>query len=179
MLDDPNKVIALASLVVACVAILFAYSQVTLTRKHNRLSVRPQLALEPYGTTDREKDGDITVIIKLENNGLGPAFVEGWKLYFDSDVIGTNKDVWAYRNEVITRVCEFEPTASRYCIIYVDGYAIPPSNSADLIKIVVPRLAGKSFDCCWRFMDRFGFLIRYSSIYGEHFQVTYNAHKLD
>ena len=86
----PGTTIAMASLAVSLVTTLFVLYQASLTRIHNRLSVRPQLSMEIFTLAD---EGTASVEMRVMNVGLGPALIKNHDVYVDSKLIGGTRDI--------------------------------------------------------------------------------------
>lgn len=67
----PETAISLASAFVALLALAVAIWQAIMARKHNRLSVKPILAVDTFLSVDKE-----TVGIRLRNKGVGPLILQ-------------------------------------------------------------------------------------------------------
>ncbi|OUR82696.1 hypothetical protein A9Q75_05245 [Colwellia psychrerythraea] len=70
---DASDYIALASMLVAIVALVATLYQSHLSKEHNKLSVVPHLIVHRYTVDESCK-------FTLENNGLGPAIIKEFKL---------------------------------------------------------------------------------------------------
>lgn len=66
------------SITIAICAIAVAVSETYLTRKHNRLSVRPSLHFDIM-----HSKGELRVSIK--NKGLGPAIIKSFRVFFNGE----------------------------------------------------------------------------------------------
>ncbi len=68
-----QTIIAAIAVPISIIAAVFAWWQVELTQKHNRLSVRPILQVTPYLEGKDGKNG-----LYLSNDGLGPAIIKSF-----------------------------------------------------------------------------------------------------
>jgi len=130
----------LAGVVVAGCALVATIWQGALTRKHNRLSVRPVLTLYR-----EEQNGKIYI----KNNGTGPALIREYKVYGESEVVVEQ----SWRTAL--------PLVFDAAFPSVDT-ALAPGDTIDLIASKtyidgshIPQLRALRFR------------IRYASIYGE------------
>lgn len=86
---DYNTAAAVASALVASIALWFSISESRASRHHARLSVKPML------TNDVRIDPSVTRIgLFVKNTGLGPACISSWTLLIDGKPykeIGINK----------------------------------------------------------------------------------------
>jgi len=65
-----------ATAIVAVVAIAFAGWQISVARKHNKLSVKPRLFIWIHSRSAPDAHGEIQHTISAKNYGLGPAWIE-------------------------------------------------------------------------------------------------------
>lgn len=66
--------------IIASCALVFTTYQAYLSRKHNRISVRPKLALQAERNSQNHTG---SIIINLSNSGLGPAEINSYTLELD------------------------------------------------------------------------------------------------
>ena len=64
-------------------ALILTISQAKAIRRHNRLTVRPHLATYTETKADQDRKGVVVVMVKLSNNGLGPAFIKTFNPLLD------------------------------------------------------------------------------------------------
>ena len=74
---DATNVIAICAVIVALASLYVAIQQTVLTRKHNRLSVRPFLSIY------RKQFVGQPIEYSIENRGLGPAIVKRFSILVD------------------------------------------------------------------------------------------------
>ena len=80
-----NWLSANASNVIALSALAATFWQAYISRKHNKLSVKP------YLTTWTTTSSDGYVIVKIINNGVGPAHIKSFSIFVDGQkMIGEN-----------------------------------------------------------------------------------------
>ena len=103
--NNPDTIIAIASLIVAVTVMIFAAYQTKLNRDHNRLSVRPNLFV---GKRTWKEDDVYSIRLNLINNGLGPAVVKHYAVYFDSNLLGDSGNAKNCIKQMIG--CTFQPT---------------------------------------------------------------------
>jgi hypothetical protein len=85
---DADKITAIASVVIATLAVIATAWQAHLTRVHNRKSSTPLLTI--YSHDDTEKGRSITYV---KNDGLGPAIIEDCVFYIDGYPCSTRMEV--------------------------------------------------------------------------------------
>ncbi|MBL4561633.1 MAG: hypothetical protein JKX79_11690 [Labilibaculum sp.] len=76
---------------IAMLALIFTIYQGYLTRKHNRLSVKPILSFE-----SKQSLNDNRYTCSVGNRGLGPALIDSISLYYKKELIGclNDSEVW-------------------------------------------------------------------------------------
>jgi hypothetical protein len=131
---------ALGSLATAVCALVATIWQAAISRKHNRLSVRPMLTLYR-----REIDGVITV----KNNGSGPAIIQSYELYFGGKQVALDA-----MDGVLPTLSDLPDLTP--------GVAIAVGEAIDLVKSVT-LLDGSNV----KPLEDLKFRIVYRSIYGE------------
>jgi len=137
--DSPD-LLGIAGVATALCALVATIWQGVISRKHNRLSVKPVLTLYR-----EEVNGKIYV----KNNGIGPALIRGFAIHLDSKPLA-ERDV----PELLPFV--------RDAAFLTHDIALAPGDTIDLIASQtyidgthIPPLRALSFQ------------IRYASIYGE------------
>lgn len=91
-----GSIIAFSSLLVATCALLTTFWQVRLSRKHNKLSVKPFLSVHKVLVTGK------TPIIKIINNGIGPAFINNIYLKYNGELftLSSNDSIEYFLNSL-------------------------------------------------------------------------------
>lgn len=127
MIDWGNS-ISLASAVVAVCALGITVWQACLTRKHNKLSVRPMIGTMEYQDV---KDNIGAIGFNLENSGVGPAIIRKFVLlYGDKEVSCNNRKTFDDFLRSKTEGCVNVYTGS-----LVPGYAMPAGSKHPLLTI--------------------------------------------
>jgi hypothetical protein len=153
--------IALASVSIAVIALVFSIWQGYLMRKHNRLSVVPLLHFD-CGIAD-----DV-FFLKLKNAGVGPAVVKSLEIRFhDAKLVGS-------LHHITDKLVDELEIGHLGATVYRPGenQAIAAGNEYEILKIqnVTSDLETKD-----RFLDNLELLtinIRYTSIYGEKYNLS-------
>lgn len=148
---DPVFLIAVAALVTAVWS-------AGATRRHNRLSVKPHLAIATWATDSIQKWG-----IVLSNDGLGPAVVRSYKIFIDGKEIPPSKwaDIAACLGEPVGRWEYAAPVG-----------AIKPGDECFLFAVpreVFASESGKFYDILKRIRIR----VTYASMYGPRDKCEY------
>ena len=81
-------IISISAIFIALSSLIVAIWQNILTRKHNKLSVKPLICIDYHFTDDEELNG-----IYLDNTGLGPAIIKSFRVFIDEDeILSLNKN---------------------------------------------------------------------------------------
>ncbi len=154
-LADP---VAFASGVVAFIALAAAIWQGWVTRRHNRLSVTPQLRLD-VDTTDGEP-----IRIPLVNCGIGPAIIECFIVKVDCKPVDGNRQE---RMEKALQMLDFNDSMfDKKPVFYAPSQqeAIAAGDKHELLVLSVKQEARKQVESA---LPRLQFYIRYKSFYEE------------
>lgn len=163
------------AVLIACFAAVFAGYQALLMRQHNRLSVKPHLST---WTTDTQVNGEYVIYFYLENNGLGPAIIQNFEIFFDGTKIGDCYDRLALNGSMSKRVEEQKGITKHIISLLGLKTAFPAGKKEVLFAIHMPMAMNFSKKIYQDFMDRFDLNLEYSSVYGgKEFLNTSNGHK--
>ncbi len=181
---NANTIIAVAALVIASVTSIVSIYQSILSRKqfdlnreqsilnreHNRLSVKPNLTTARF---EDVLDTEYAIVIDIMNNGLGPAIIKDFKVFYGEDKkpLGSGDDSRALQAAIenILKKELPEECSSKKCgitiNIFTKIYPFPSGESKTLLGIAID----KSFDPTpYRaLMNKFHFKFEYESMYGE------------
>lgn len=154
------------TLVVASCTLLITFWQGYLTRKHNRLSVRPWLAWNRSYQTLPE---GTRITFSLENNGVGPAIVR--ERYFTKGEVRFSPEAeHAIDGETENFVKSVIPEGVAF---HLEQHGLPgprhallPGVSMPVAKIFFPERDARDVEKLMRRLQ-LGFTVRYESIYGQ------------
>ncbi|MEJ1378156.1 MAG: hypothetical protein RPU32_09335 [Candidatus Sedimenticola sp. (ex Thyasira tokunagai)] len=156
-----------ASPIIALCALGFTAYQVSLSRRHNVISVIPHLAMNQF--TKRSNDR-IDLSVHLLNNGLGPAKIKKLTYLFgDEKVNGTSnlREIEARINSLIE---------SEGKVISVSGLAVgsfvKENHDSEFLTLVFDNRDKKGEDRLRNFMMRFNMSIDYESAYGDEYNFS-------
>ncbi|UUC20832.1 hypothetical protein NOV18_10250 [Pseudomonas asiatica] len=152
-----DDVPAIASGIIALLALFATVYQSHLSRKHNRLSIRPHLAI--HG----EEGDDCTFTVIIRNDGLGPANIEDLKIYRDG------KKLDASGEHLITKAFEgLEKCELKSLEAISPPFILPANHSIKLATIGYDE----SIDSIDEHLENILRLeIPYTSSYGEKFKL--------
>lgn len=148
-------VISVASVVIACCALASTFWQLKIQRQHNHISVRPHLC---RFTKRKLENNNAYLEVILVNNGLGPAFINSFDIYYrdklcDPDVV--IKEVFSELG------CNFSHT------ILGDDYAMPPKSEKALLALNFLALSEVALDEMEGLINKIDIVINYSSAYAS------------
>lgn len=158
---DANTVTAICATAIASASFVVSVQQGRANREHNRLSVLPALQIR----INRHEASAMGV--NLDNNGLGPAFITGSRVWLDGNYLGHwgRESVAAIRREIrvdlkageMNRQPQIVSAGGTRLLLGVNEYH--DEQHADLWALIRNRLALE---------------VTYQSLYGnKDFQVSY------
>lgn len=144
--------IALSAILVAVFSLFVTIWESHQSRKHNRLSVKPFLGI---GMDINEK-----VEFTLSNQGIGPAVIKEFSVYFNGNLISKNPRVDIYKELL-------EGREGKYIFhIPFEGACIKEGESKTLLSVFYDdsNINNKAIK---ELSNNFAFKVVYTSIYGE------------
>jgi hypothetical protein len=155
--------IALTSAFVSVLALGLTMYEAWATRRHNRLSVKPALSFDLV--LDEEQ---CALVIRLRNNGLGPAVVRRYEMLVD----GRSLEQLNIRQ--FQELSALLDVQARYSIPLRDE-VIPIDASIDLIVIKHDTTDAKARYVARRAAQRLTIRTAYSSMYDDYLNVQFNG----
>jgi len=156
---EATNVIAICAAIIATASLFVAVRQTSLTRRHNRLSVRPVLSM--YRMEFKNKPVEYI----LRNQGIGPATIKKFEIILDDKIVSPTSGNIIYdlvakldiprENVTGHLISENEPISSGkdISIVQFTGSDNNEELNRELVKIL-PRVK---------------FRITYTSMYEEYF----------
>lgn len=164
--DHWEAVLALCALFLTC-------WQTIGMHRHNKLSVQPHLTT--WANQD-DNGGFYIVRFELLNNGLGPAIMKHFEVFFDGKKIGSNFDKLTLEKNIenILKQC---PGIIRHTISTIGlDFPVPANYKETLLEIHVPTHTQFDKKPYQEFIDKFDAEFYYQSMYGQKFFYhTYSA----
>lgn len=150
----------LLAVTIAGVALCVTFWQISITRRHNKLSVRPYLAFWTW------HDGAAnTYSLYLQNNGIGPALITSFSVCIDKKRIDARGDKAL---EEAAMLLFNDPNLLVERAYVSAGYSMAANEKRRLIQLnlnaVTPPLTMADLD---QARDRVRIVIGYKSIYDE------------
>lgn len=139
-----------SSVIVAICALFLTVWQSISVRKHNIISVKPKLK---FSSTR----GDDSWELRLENLGLGPAFIYDLELQLNDELVDADEFNKYFKNRFKDGGGEVR--------VKLNGYAIPANNGVTLVVVGFSRneTIGEELT------KIVGMSVKYTSSYGEEF----------
>lgn len=151
-----------SSAVIALCALAFTIWQVSVQRKHNKLSVTPYLTTWSHSNYDYHRYN-----LQIINNGVGPALIKKFQIYID------DRQVQGLHLELIKKAIKilFPNYLYNLSNCYLsNGYMMAPKEARDLVDI---QFLGPNFPSPEEIdhaSKRVKIFIEYESIYQEQFE---------
>lgn len=155
-------VTGISSAVIALCALVFSICQGMQARKHNRLSVRPDL------TTWEEKDAEKGFYgVELINNGIGPAVIEEFSVKVDGKLVsGDGSEPIVKAMKIVLPNLQYQSQQS-----YLGkGYVMAPKEQRTVFAVQFLGHPLPSMEFVEHAIKRCNLEITYKSFYGEKFR---------
>lgn len=162
---ETNTAISLSAVFIALSALATSIWQGVISRKHNKLSVRPNLVLDHY------EENSLTTSFTLKNNGLGPALISSFQITFDQNEI-LNEQSHANAKTIASKLGIPRISCSLYKPSVSQG--ISNSDQYQLLIFDTKNATHEEIEVLKTLRDRLQFNIEYTSIYGEKFKLNGN-----
>jgi len=164
-MDDPY--IAIPTIVIACVAVGISVWQGYVTRRHNKLSVKPILEIHTSLSKDNTPMG-----VSVENCGFGPAIINDFIVILDGKPTKVNNKKKA---ENIYKKAHLFSNQLNFWHPYNEGTVIKQGGTVNLITHVKKDL---DFPVLSEFEEKLShlhFKFIYESVYKEKFEASNEA----
>ena len=153
-----------ASEITAICALLFTAYQAWLIRKHNRLSVKPNIITYPY----RDKTGYTGKIqVELLNHGLGPAVIQEYKILLDNTDTGIKNINDA--ELALTKLLDNKIVIHKSVEILSKGYHVAAKEKKVVFGLIFPINETQRFEDFLKMLERISLIVTYKSLYGKSF----------
>ena len=145
---------------IALLALGVTLWQLSVQRKHNRMSVKPYLVFNRIVSGESHQ-----MTIELTNAGLGPAFIKDMAVYIDDEPF--NMSSTAPWPKILIRAGLNTTTVAGMTL---DKYAIIAGKTVDIVSAETSNSHEDMVKC----IHRIDIKIRYESCYGDPFEVRNN-----
>lgn len=161
-----------AALLVSICALLLTINQARMTRKHNKLTVRPHLTSFTTHVPHPDISGVTLIKFTLSNNGIGPAVIRTYEPMFDEKALDPTKfdELLALAKEVLPisildQECWFG--------FFRKGYVMAKDEEMNVAIVAVVPTIDTNHQALEEALQRFHIKVGYESMYGEAF--TYDS----
>lgn len=152
-----DLIVSSCALIVAFLAFLVTVWQSFLSRKHNRLSVKPILEVENHMASNVKTMG-----LKIENCGVGPAIIKEIEIFYKNENLGLVSDGnWVHKISGV-------PNGTVYVTLKKVDTLIKPGGELWLLKNDEVE-KGREHDEFFSLLEELIVSVKYESIYGEKF----------
>ena len=142
-------------------------------RKHYHLSVMPRLN-NSFSVDDSSSTNNAIAYFNISNNGLGPAEIISREYYVEGKKIDDSKNHFS----VITlQALNFDHTAGTTFKSISKGLTIPAGDNLKVFGLYF-NTREAFYKQRFELHDRFSFIIKYESLYGEKYEVSHNMDKV-
>ena len=164
--------LSISAMIVAIASITISIWESSTMRKHYHLSVMPHLnnsfAVEDSSSTNA------FAYFNISNNGLGPAVIISREYYVDGKKIDDSKNHFSL---IILQALNFDNTAGSTFQSISKGSTIPAEDNLRVFGLYFNNREA-FYRQRMKLHDRFSFIIKYESLYGEQYEVSHNMDKV-
>lgn len=162
-----NNIIASMAMFVALVTSGFTAYHAFLTRQHNRLSVKPNITT---WIDEANADGYYTLSCDIKNNGIGPAIIRDYSVFYDGQKIGSNQNRKELETAIEEKIGAQKGIISKSISIFGKDYPFPAGAEHTLLKIQIASHAQFDKNPYQEFVDKFDVNFEYECMYGKKFK---------
>ena len=168
--------LSISAMIIAISSIAISIWEGITMRNHYHLSIQPRLDyfFDIEGFPDDDKTNFSTAVYKVKNNGLGPAVITNIEYFIDEKKIDTGSD--ENKDIIFDELFNFDNIAGRGYSTLLIGQTIPMNETLTIYEYAfMTKEAFKRQSM--EFYNRFSFIIKYKSLYDEHFETSHNMDK--
>jgi hypothetical protein len=167
---DNEFIISLSAIVIAISSLAVSIWQGFVSRRHNRLSVTPLLAIDFKFTSDACLNG-----IYIKNTGLGPAIIKSFCISIDDEKIEfEDYKLW----EMAIKKCDFPPNFNLSIFVVTIDTIICRNDNYCLLGIDAHKESIENRTIFYNNVKRFNFMIQYESIYKDKYTLNESGKQL-
>jgi hypothetical protein len=149
--------------VIATSALGLAIWQGLIARRHNKISVSPNLT---FFTTFLDKDPHFSVDIK--NNGLGTAIITSYEIMLDGVTQPITDKMECFKTYYKLNILNKETTGGRY---FSFGDSIASGEVLNVVQVVLKEGTFLERKNTYKELDRIQLIIKYKSLYDVSYEV--------
>ena len=157
-----SEIVAVSSMAIALLALVAAFWQAHISRRHNRLSVRP--FIEHY----QERIPGEHISVSIVNHGIGPAVLE--KVYFTISPNTQRLDIDELLDKIVLTM---KPTKGAWeSGTFLGKTMFPPGKITTVVKLELTLEDDENFMIISKILDDTSIHVVYRSIYNEVYRCS-------
>ncbi len=154
-----EKLAGHATVVISVCALALSVVSAIRSERHDKISVQPRLEFSTSSAKTAVEAG-----IYLENNGLGPAFLTGVRIYFDGRRMGS------WQNVTYAAAIDHKNLFKNIELVYWNNFTTITIRSGAMVKMLyTPGSNATQDDFGIVLRERVFVIVEYRSAYGESF----------
>lgn len=161
-----DNIIAGMAMLVALFTGVFTAYQAFLTRKHNRLSVKPDVTT---WINEDNADGYYILRCDVKNNGIGPAIIRDYSVFYEGHKIGSNQNRKALEAAIEEKIDAQSGIIRKSVAVFGKDYPFPAGTEQTLLEIQISNHTQFDKKPYQDFIDKFDADFTYECIYGKTF----------
>ena len=166
--------LSISAMIIAIASISISVWEGITMRNHNHLSVMPKLN-NYFSVDDSSSTNDAIAFFRINNNGLGPAVIISREYFVDGIKIDDSKNHFS----VITlQALNFDNTSGSTFQSISEGSTIPAGEDLKLFGLYFNNREA-FYRQRMKLHDRFSYIIKYKSLYGERYEVSHNMDRVN
>ena len=150
--------------IIAVCALSLTVWQFVVQRKHNRVSVRPHIT---RATDTSWNNGDASLKVSITNNGLGPAIIKDFKVFYKNAECEPEIAIKEALGE-LQKNCQFGTMG--------EDSALAQGESKVLLNVRFKTQHPSQIELVRAKIDTMDFYISYKSAYGETWEIDTRDH---
>jgi hypothetical protein len=163
-----SEIIALSSVTIALLALITTFWQAHISRRHNRLSIRP------FVVEYQERFPGEHISVSIVNRGIGPALVE--ECYFTIPPNSQKLDIDGLIDKIVLQMKCKVPVDSE---TFSGKTMLPPGKITSVIKFELTSKDDENFRIISKILDDVSIHIVYRSLYKELFRYSETLHLVE
>ena len=165
--------LSISAMIIAIASITISVWEGSTMRKHYHLSVMPRLN-NFFTVDDSSSANNASAIFTINNNGLGPAVILSREYYVDGNKIDDSKNHFSV---ILSDLLNFDNTAGNTFASIPKGTTISVDDNLIVFGLFFSNRES-FFRQRMKLHDRFSYIIKYESLYGEQYEVNHNMDKI-
>ncbi len=169
-----ETIIATMAMVVALFTGIFTAYHAFLTRKHNRLSVKPHIT-----TWIDESNVNKYYILRCDvmNNGIGSAIIKDYSVFYEGNKIGSSQNRKKLEIAIEEKLKTQQDIIRKKVAVFGKDFPFPAGSKQTLFEIQIPTHSQFDKKPYQEFLDKFDADFTYECMYGKKFKHSTKDHK--